>query len=127
MLDMRKYAGSSFITVDNLRAYGPREEVIVSVAIGKYDKPVVTFESGDQLTLNKTNINTLIKVYGPNGQKDWVGCAIELRVGPAKYNGNDIDSVVVQPISPPKPVAAQTPLPKEPPPNKNDMDDDIPF
>jgi hypothetical protein len=125
MLDMRKYAGSSFITVDSLRAYGAREEVIVSVTIGKYDKPVLTFESGDQLTLNKTNINTLIKAYGPNGQKDWGGCAIELHVGPAKYNGDDIDSVVVQPISPPKPVAAQTPLPKQAP--GNDVDDNITF
>ena len=46
-MDMRQFAGSSFITVETLRD-GPREEVIVSVAPGKYDKPVVTFESGDQ-------------------------------------------------------------------------------
>ena len=45
-MDMRQFAGSSFITVETLRD-GPREEVIVSVEPGKYDKPVATFESGD--------------------------------------------------------------------------------
>jgi hypothetical protein len=121
---MRKYAGSTFIGVDNLRD-GPREETIVSVTLGKYDKPVALFESGDQLTLNKTNTGTLVKSYGPNGQ-DWVGCIIELSVGPRKYNGDDIESVVVKPVTPPKPLAARTPLPKRPS-KKPDLDDDIPF
>ena len=76
-MDMRQFAGSSFITVETLRD-GPREEVIVSVAPGKYDKPVATFESGDQLSLNATNVNTLIKAYGPNDQ-DWVGCTDRAR------------------------------------------------
>ena len=123
MLDMRKYAGSTFIGVDDLRD-GPREETIVSVTLGKYDKPVALFESGDQLTLNKTNVNTLIKAYGPNGQ-DWVGCIIEPSIGSAIYNGAPIESVVVRPVTPPKPVAAQTPLPKQAP--GKDLDDDRPF
>ena len=120
MLDMRKYAGSIFIGVDNLRD-GPRQETIVSVTLGKYDKPVALFESGDQLTLNKTNTGTLIKSYGPNGQ-DWVGCTIELSIGTAKYNGGDIESVVVTPVTSPKPIEARTPVPKKP-----DLDDQIPF
>ena len=90
-MDMRPFAGSSFITVETLRD-GPREEVIVSVAPGKYDKPVVTFESGDQLSLNKTNVNTLIRAYGPN-DKDWIGCFIELSIGPLKYNGEKQEGV----------------------------------
>ena len=112
-MDMRQFAGSSFITVETLRD-GPREEVIVSVAPGKYDKPVATFESGDQLTLNKTNVRTLINAYGEDS-RDWVGCNIELSIGPAKYNGDQIESVVVKPISPSKPLAARTPVPKTPP------------
>lgn len=123
-MDMREFAGSSFITVETLRD-GPREEVIVSVAPGKYDKPVATFESGDQLTLNKTNVRTLINAYGEDS-RDWVGCSIELSIGPTKYNGDQIESVVVKPISPPKPLAARTPVPKPAPP-KSDMNDDIPF
>jgi hypothetical protein len=112
-MDMRKFAGSTFITVDVLRD-GKREELIVSVEPGKYDRPVVTFESGDKLSLNATNVNTLIKAYGPNA-KDWIGCLIELSIGPLKYNGENKEGVVVKPISPPKPVAARTPLPKQTP------------
>jgi hypothetical protein len=122
-MDMRKFAGSKFITVDDLRD-GNRDELIISVAPGKYDRPVVTFESGDKLSLNVTNVNALIKAYGPN-DKDWIGCRIELSVGPLKYNGAEQEGVVVNPISPPKPVAAQTTLPK-PAPGK-DLDDNIPF
>lgn len=90
----------------------------MSVAPGKYDKPVATFESGDQLTLNKTNVRTLIDA----DSRDWVGCRIELSIGPTKYNGDQIDSVLVKPISPLKPIEARTPVPP-----KKDMNDDIPF
>jgi hypothetical protein len=123
-MDMRQFAGSSFITVESLRD-GPREEKIVSVEPGKYDKPVVTFESGDKLSLNKTNVNALLKAYGPNDQ-DWIDCTVELYVGDLKYNGGILEGVMVRPVSPPKPVEARTPVPKTPPP-ANDMNDDIPF
>ncbi len=79
-MDMRDYAGSSFITVESLRD-GPRRKTIVSVAPGKYDKPVATFESGDQFALNKTNIRTLINAYGEDSQ-DWTGYAVELSSAP---------------------------------------------
>ena len=97
-MDMRQYAGSSFITVESLRD-GPREEKIVSVEPGKYDKPVVTFESGDKLSLNKTNVNALLKAYGPNDE-DWIDCIVELYVGPLRYNGTIQDGVLVGPVSP---------------------------
>jgi hypothetical protein len=119
-MDMKRYAASRFIGVEDLRD-GSRQEKIVSMELGKYDKPVATFESGDRLTLNKTNVSTLIHAYGPDG-RDWVGCIIELSIGTAKYDGKEQETVVVRPISPPKPLEAQTPAPKKP-----DLDDDIPF
>ena len=100
---------------------GPRQEKIVSIEPGKYDKPVATFESGDRLSLHKTNVRTLMKAYGEDSL-DSVGCIIELSIGPAKFNGDPIESVMVKPISPPKPVEAQTPAPKKPGP-----DVDIPY
>jgi hypothetical protein len=123
-MDMRMFAGSSFITVERLRD-GPREETINAIGPGKYERPVATFESGDKLSLNITNTNTLIKAYGPNDQ-DWIDCVIELAIGDVKYNGGIQEGVVVKPITPPKPPAAQTPVPKPPPP-KPDMNDEIPF
>jgi hypothetical protein len=123
-MDMRKFAGSKFITVDDLRD-GPREETINAIGPGKYERPVATFESGDRFSLNITNTNTLIKAYGPNDQ-DWIGCVIELAIGDVKYNGGIQDGVVARPVSPPKPVASRTPVPKTPPP-KPDLDDEMPF
>jgi hypothetical protein len=93
-MDMRQFTGSSFITVESLR-YGPREDKIVSVEPGKYDKPVVTFEGGDKLSLNRTNVATLIKAYGPNDD-DWIGCTVETYVGDVKYNGAIQDGVLVR-------------------------------
>jgi hypothetical protein len=127
-MDMRNYAGSAFISVDDLRD-GPRQETIAAVALGKFDRPNVTFETGDQFSLNKTNTRTLINAYGPNSQ-DWIGKTIELCLGTATYNNEDRESVVVRPISPPltpasKPVEAQTPAPSSPP--KPELDDEIPY
>jgi hypothetical protein len=124
-MDMRKYSSSTFIGVEDLRG-GPREETIVSVAEGKFDKPVATFKSGDKFTLNTTNVNTLIKAYGLNDE-DWIGCTIELSIGTAKYNGKEQESVVVGPVTPPKPLETRTPVPKQPPVRKPDLDDEIPF
>jgi hypothetical protein len=101
---MRQFAGSSFITVESLRDGLPREEKIVSVEPGKYDKPDVTFESGDKLSLNKTNVNALIKAYGSNDE-DWIDCIVELYIGDIKYNGGIQQSVLVSPVTPPKPAA----------------------
>ena len=124
-MDMTKFAGSKFITVDDLRD-GPREgEVITSVEPGKYDRPVVTLESGDKFSANKTSVSVLISAYGANSN-DWLGCVIALSIGKVKDNGEDRECVVVRPISPPKPLAARTPVPKRPS-KKPDFDDDIPF
>lgn len=118
---MREYSSSAFICVDDLKD-GPRRETITEIVIGQFGRPNATFESGDQLALNKTNTRTLVNAYGPNSQ-DWIGNTIELCVGTVVYNSEERDSVVVQPISPPKPVA-QRHAPVSPP--KPD-DEIIPF
>jgi hypothetical protein len=66
-------------------------------------------------------------VYGPN-DKDWIGCTIELSIGPLMFNDAPRDGVIVKPVSPPKPLAARTPVtvPKRPS-RKPDLDDDISF
>ena len=127
-MDMKQYGASAFIGVENLRD-DPRQEAIAAVALGKFDRPTVTFESGDQFSLNKTNTRILINAYGPSSQ-DWIGKTIELFIGTATYNKEERESVVVRPISPtltqvPKPLEAQTPAPISPP--RPDLNDDIPF
>jgi hypothetical protein len=59
-MDTRKY-GSGFIKPDDVRD-GPREEKIIHVFESeKYSRLVLELESGDQFTLNQTNVRVLQK------------------------------------------------------------------
>lgn len=110
-MDMRKYSGSSFIKFEDVKD-GQREETIYKLTEGKFGKPNLLFESGRQFSLNTANNNVLIAAYGPNGQ-DWPGMRIKLYAGKTKFEGKEIDTVSVQPISPTLPEAERTPLPAE--------------
>jgi hypothetical protein len=121
MADMSKYAGASFIKFEDV-AHGSRTEKIVAVSIGGYDRPVAKFEGGDSLSLNSTNVKTLIKNYGKDNH-DWLGCVVELYAGETDFKGEKKDSVLLRPISPVKPFDERTP----PAPRKYAPDDDIPF
>jgi hypothetical protein len=121
-MDMSRYASSSFIKVDDL-ADGPEQKVITEVGEGRYEKPVATFDDGSKLSLNGTNVGTLIRAFGKNDQ-DWIGQRIELYTGTLRYNGNDNPAVLVRTLNP-LPAAARTP--PKPQPLRDDMDDEVPF
>jgi hypothetical protein len=122
MADMSRYASSTFIKVDNL-AEGPEEKVIAGIGEGKYEKPVVTFTDGTKLSLNGTNVGTLIRAFGKNDE-DWIGQRIEVFAGTVCFNGKDTDSVLVRALNP-LPAAARTP--PKPQPLRDDLNDEIPF
>ena len=125
MVDMSKYASSVFIKSDDL-ANGPEQKVIVAIAEGKYDKPVATFGDGSKLSLNGTNVSTLIRAFGPN-DKDWLKKRIELYVGTLRYNGADNPAVLVRALET-LPAAARTPPEPQPLQSlRDDLDDSIPF
>ena len=100
MLNARKFSGSAFLTVEDLRT-GPRIETIEHVAVGeKYsDKLTVTFRSGMKLGLNKTAVKTLINWYGDDADQ-WHGHEVKVSLGTTDYRGQDVDTHVVEPISP---------------------------
>jgi hypothetical protein len=120
-MDMKTYAGSVFLKIDNL-ASGPRKETIAGIKIGSFDRPELTFESGDCLSLNATNSKTLLRCYGPNSD-DWIGKTIELFIGETTFKGATQPSVLVRPISPAVPKTEQRALP----PLGAEMNDEIPF
>jgi hypothetical protein len=123
---MRKFAGESFIRVDDVHA-GPLPERIVGVRDGKFDRPDVIFESGEILSLNTTNTRTLMKAYGPDSNS-WVDKDVELTLGSVEYQGKQQESVVVKPISPPIDRAdRQAALAKLTAAATNKMNDKIPF
>jgi hypothetical protein len=119
-MNMRKFAATEFIRLDNLQD-GPREETIVGIVEGKFDKPDVIFESGAKIGLNKTNTLTLCKAYGDEEQA-WIGKVVELFAGTIRYQGSDKEAVLVRPISPPikKVVLEEAKTPAV-------FDDEIPF
>jgi hypothetical protein len=118
-VDMSKYTGSTFIKVDDL-IHGPEQKQIIEIEEGRYDKPVVTFDDGSKLSLNGTNVGTLIRAFGKN-DRDWLSRKIELYVGTIHYNGNDNASVLVRALET-VPAAARTP-----PDPKPAIDDDVAF
>lgn len=78
-MDMTKYAGSTFIKVEDL-AGGSLRKTIADVEEGKFEKPVATFRDGPKLSLNKTNVRTLIRAFGEDSS-DWIDQLVELYAG----------------------------------------------
>jgi hypothetical protein len=121
---MSDYVGPTFVKVEHLRD-GPRIETIADVKIGSYNRPEAVFASGDVLSLNQTNIRKLIESYGEDS-RGWAGCQIELRIGPVRYEGQDIEAILVRPVTPSKEKTPST-APAAAAAAKNDLDDEIPF
>ena len=121
-MDMSRYASSGFIKVEDLTD-GPKQKVIIDIEEGRYDKPVATFEDASKLSLNGTNVGTLIRAFGINDQ-DWIGQRIELYTGTLRYNGNDNPAVLVRALNP---LSAAARTPPKPQPLRDDLADEIPF
>ena len=114
-MDLSQYAGTRYIRVEDLER-GPRRKTIANVELGQWDKPVLTFTDGSRLSLNPTNVNTLINAFGSTESEALIDREIELYKGPVKVHGSEKIIVLVR-ASPP-------------PPNKSvkeDLEDEIPF
>jgi hypothetical protein len=118
--DLKKYIGPRFVKPDHVREK-PLRDTIVRVQQGKFDKLELLLESGDILSLNATNTETLMNAYGRNSDH-LVGKEIEFYFGQLQYNGSGHDAVLVKPISPAdkigKTEGGSKPI---------DFDDDVPF
>ena len=118
-MDMSKYAGSAFLSLDDV-VDGPIRGEIVHVELGSFDKPVVTFSNGCRFSLNVTNSQALIKAFGKESD-DWIGEQIELYAGELKYRGEVRPSVLARPL------VQRKPEPKAAPKGSGDPNDEIPF
>jgi hypothetical protein len=95
--DLKKFVGPRFIKPDHVRDK-PLRDTIAVVKQGKYEKLELVFESGDTLSLNATNTETLMNAYG-RGSDSLIGKEIEMYLGQLKYNGADHDAVLIKPIT----------------------------
>jgi hypothetical protein len=139
-MDIRKYSGSSFFKVDDLKDRPPLQARIAAVELGQYDRPDITFESGKKLSVNATNNETLVDAYSWDSET-WIGHVIELSVGDGQFKGEPIKLIKVRPISKPEQYGEANkqpePVQRNPEPlpglsetrgsNGRDMDDEIPL
>src|SRR5262249_1588734 len=58
----------------------------------RFDKPVLIFTDGSRLSLNKTNTETMITLFGDDDE-DWVAQKIKLVRDHIAYNGVDSPAV----------------------------------
>jgi hypothetical protein len=129
IMDMRKFSGSAFLKVGDVRANGPLRKIIVGITEGKYGRPDLEFDDGTKLSVNATNNRTLVNAYGGESN-DMLNKEIELSLGEVEYQGEMQESVIVKPISPP---VERKPAPPKPSGESStggkpgDMDDEIPF
>jgi hypothetical protein len=94
MVDMTKYAGSStFIKYDDVEG-APAKKTIVKVEPGKFDKPVLTFDDGTHLGLNKTNVRALVKAFGKNSD-GWLDNVVELYGGVVEFQNKSFETVLI--------------------------------
>ncbi len=121
-MDMKQYAGTRFLKVDDFRDKPPRQFKIAEVA-GKSDRANLIFEDGKRASLNQTNTNALIDECGEDSDA-WIGQVVELSFGHA---GN-FDIIVVRPVSKPSHYGeAREAHEAQAAARKPDMDDEIPF
>ena len=128
-MDMSKYAGSAFLSLDDVQD-GPIRGEITVVEIGNYNKPVLSFSNGFRFSLNATNTATLLKAFG-NESGDWIGERIELYAGEAPYQGGMTPSVLARALThEPDDEKPKKPKQSKPVPKRSEeaaMDDKIPF
>jgi hypothetical protein len=120
MVDRTKQAGSMFIRFEDL-ADGPQQKLIVNVEDGQYDRPVATFDAGTCLSLNKTNVRTLIRTYGKDDQS-WIGQRVELFQGTVNTKDGEQGSILIRMLA--TPAVAKI---KAQPLRDDDLVEEVPF
>jgi hypothetical protein len=95
MVDLSKYAGSRFIKLADV-ANGPKRKIIADIVEGDFDKLVAVFSDGSRMSLNKTNINTLIDLFGSPDSKYTVGKLVEVFAGTTTYQNTERQSVLLR-------------------------------
>jgi hypothetical protein len=125
-MDMRQFRKPRFLKVDDVRDQ-PRQERIAGVVMGQFKKPDLVLESGDKLGLSATNSEMLSSAYSFESE-EWIGHLIELYVGKGTFEGEDVDMILVRPISKAeKGEQALEPVRKPPSKSADPMDEEVDF
>jgi hypothetical protein len=100
-MDMTKFVGEDYVRADTVRNK-PLVVRILNVKMGQFDRPELIFNNEQIMTVNATNTRILVKAFGADSD-GWIGKQIKLKLGKVTYQGNEIESVMVEPIDEEKP------------------------
>jgi hypothetical protein len=100
MTNMRKFGTHGFIKLDRVRGK-PIRGKIVEVTESQFSRPILRFEDGSQFSLNGTNTDTMLDVYGED-DRNWIGQVVELYEGMLRVAGGEQEGVRLRPISLPE-------------------------
>ena len=67
-----------------------------SVGQDKRQKPVLYFETGKPIVVNRTNFETLEDVFGDSD--NWPGHKVKVYCAPTSFQGKRVDGIRVEPI-----------------------------
>src|SRR5262245_2326217 len=98
-MDSSKFSNSTRITVNSL-GDDVRQETIVEAEVGQFKKLELVLRSGGRFSLNATNLKKMQKAYGKETD-DWMGKEVKLVVGEVTFKGEQVESVVLTPVTPP--------------------------
>ena len=88
MASARKYAGSGHIKLEDVKAKPKREVIaVVKEEDGNFgSRLVLVFESGRQLSLNKTSVGDLMNEIDDDWD-NWIGRVVVIYAGQIKFQG----------------------------------------
>ena len=101
-MKMTKYAGAGFIKIDDVRAKPHREQIAVVKEDDRFGKPVLVFESGKMVSLNKTSVGAHMNEFGEDSES-WLSQFVEIYAGQVKYQGATMDAVLVRRLTATRP------------------------
>jgi hypothetical protein len=123
MVDATKYGRRKFIKAQDVED-GPIVAMIAAIEEdSRFDKLILLFDDGKKFSLNKTNVDILIKAFGKD-TRNWPDHEVELSHGKIEFNGDLKETVIVKPMDgeavEAKAASAGEPADKQ-------LDDEIPF
>jgi hypothetical protein len=98
-MDITQFLGTATLKIADLKD-GSIKAMITDVSIGKYNKPDLTLDDGSRLSCNITHARVLARHYGIDTD-NWIGKAVQLSIGPLRFQGQEQDAILVRPLSPP--------------------------
>jgi hypothetical protein len=69
-----------------------------AVGQDKQQKPVLYFETGKPIVVNRTNFGTIEDAFGDSD--DWSGKKVKVYCAPTSFQGKRVDGIRVEPIVP---------------------------